>query len=40
MESMYKDKYWIIYIGDVISAKTSVTATECVLAWATLGDAT
>jgi hypothetical protein len=31
---------WIIYIGDVILTKTSVTATEYVLALATLGNAT
>ncbi len=30
---------WIIYIGNVISAKTSATATEYVLTLATLGDA-
>jgi hypothetical protein len=32
--------YWIIYIGDVILVKTLATATEYVLALATLGDET
>ena len=31
---------WVIYIGDVILEKTSVTATEYFLALATLGDIT
>jgi len=31
---------WIVYIGNVILAKMWVTATEFVLALATLGDAT
>jgi hypothetical protein len=32
--------YWIIYIGDVILAKTLATATEYVLALAILGNVT
>jgi hypothetical protein len=33
-------KLWIVYIGNVILAKTLATATKYVLALATLGDAT